>query len=167
MFWHASVCLSTPGGGGYPGHVQPGRECPSQVQVEGTRARSKRGGGTPARSRQGGYLSQVQAGGYPSQVQVGVSQQGGTPPQLPPIRPGQGGYPGRTTEGVLNTRRSVCLLRSRRRTFLFICEFRGSYARTMRQRDRILILHTVYPSVVTDNYMTRIPSREGMQTHLG
>ena len=32
--------------------------------------------------------------------------------------PPGGGYPGRTTEGVLTTRRAVCLLRSRRRTFL-------------------------------------------------
>ena len=49
----------------------------------------------------------------PGQVRMG----GSTPP------PGQvrmeGGYPGRTTEGVLNTRQAVCLLRSRMRTFLF------------------------------------------------
>ena len=31
-----------------------------------------------------------------------------------------GGYPVRTTEGVLTTRRAVCLLRSRRRTFLLL-----------------------------------------------
>ena len=30
------------------------------------------------------------------------------------------GYPVRTTEGVLTTQRAVCLLRSRRRTFLFV-----------------------------------------------
>ena len=34
--------------------------------------------------------------------------------------PCQGGYPVRTTEGVLTTRRAVCLLRSHRRTFLFM-----------------------------------------------
>ena len=39
---------------------------------------------------------------------------GGVPDRVPP----PGGYPGRTTEGVLTTRRAVCLLRSRRRTFL-------------------------------------------------
>ena len=39
----------------------------------------------------------------------------------PPPGPGQdgGGYPVRTTEGVLTTRRAVCPLHSRRRTFLF------------------------------------------------
>ena len=40
----------------------------------------------------------------------------------PPIRPGQGGTPtggGYPTSVVLDTPRSVCLLRSRRRTFLF------------------------------------------------
>ena len=50
------------------------------------------------------------AGGYPGQVPPpGGLPRSGTPP---------GGYPGRTTEGVLTTRRAVCLLRSRRRTFL-------------------------------------------------
>ena len=54
----------------------------------------------------------------------------GTPPPPPPPRGGEGGtrvrypprggYPGRTTEGVLTTRRAVCLLRSRRRTFLLL-----------------------------------------------
>ena len=52
----------------------------------------------------GGYLT-----GYPP------SPPGGVPDRVPP----PGGYPGRTTEGVLTTRRAVCLLRSRRRTFLF------------------------------------------------
>ena len=56
-------------------------------------------------------------GGYPGQV----PPQGGYPGQVPP--PG-GGYPGRTTEGVLTTRRAVCLLRSRRRTFLWKHFFR-------------------------------------------
>ena len=36
---------------------------------------------------------------------------------------GAGGYPGRTTEGVLTTQRAVCLLRSRRRTFLFVTKY--------------------------------------------
>ena len=41
---------------------------------------------------------------------------------VPPPQPGQDGgqgYPVRTTEGVLATRRAVCLLRSGRRTFLY------------------------------------------------
>ena len=69
---------------------------------------------------------------------------GGTPPQVPPHQtwsvgtltrgvpclryppsdlaggyPCQGGTPPRVTDGVLDTPRSVCLLHSRRRTFLF------------------------------------------------
>ena len=44
---------------------------------------------------------------------------GGTQVRYPP----RGGYPGRTTEGVLTTRRAVCLLRLRRRTFLFVPDF--------------------------------------------
>ena len=60
-------------------------------------------------------------GGYPYPImlcnisQNAMRQRGGTWPGTPP----RGGYPGRTTEGVLTTRRAVCLLRSRRRTFLF------------------------------------------------
>ena len=81
----------------------------------------------------GGTLVRVQPGGYPGQVQVqpgGVPWQkgtlsGGTLVRYPPLaRAGWGGtLPGGTqvgqTEGVLNTWRAVCLLRSRRRTFLF------------------------------------------------
>ena len=134
MFWHASVCLSTPGGG-----------YPSQVPV---------GGGYPARSRQGGRgLPQPGPGrGYPSQVWVGRYPTLGTPPSdlaggyptlgTPPLRPGQGGYPDRgyPTSGpppsdlaggypdgggvphrvVLDMPWLVCLLCSRRRTFLFL-----------------------------------------------
>ena len=66
----------------------------------------------PQPGQDGGYP----AGGYPCRVPL----QG-----TPPARSGWGvpcwggGYPVRTTEGVLTTRRAVCLLRSRRRTFLF------------------------------------------------
>ena len=53
-----------------------------------------------------------------------------------PPGPGQdgGGYPVRTTEGVLTTRRVVCLLRSRRRTFLFISKF--GFAK--KEREKLL-----------------------------
>ena len=69
-------------------------------------------------------------GGVPSQVQLGGgypvrSGRGGDPGRVPP-GPGQDGggeYPVRTPEGVLTTRRAVCLLRSRRRIFLFKVEF--------------------------------------------
>ena len=77
------------------------------------------GGGTrpgPARSRWGEGVP-CQGG---TQVPPGQVQMGEYLSRVPP--PGQvqmGGYPGKTTEGVLATRRSVCLLRSRRRTFLF------------------------------------------------
>ena len=73
----------------------------------------------------GGYPSQVQTGGpqpgpdggggYPGQVQTG----GGVPqpgPDRGVLVPPPPRY--RTTDGVLDTPRSVCLLRSRRRTFL-------------------------------------------------
>ena len=64
-------------------------------------------------------------GGYPARR---GTLPGGTLPLLggtPPARPGRGGtlpggYPVRTTEGVLTTRRAVCLLRSRRRTLFFL-----------------------------------------------
>ena len=65
--------------------------------------------------------SQVRTGGYPAQgdTQVGYPPAGYPPSQ---VRTGggtlPGGYPVRTTEGVLTTRWAVCLLRSRRRTFL-------------------------------------------------
>ena len=97
-------------------------------------------GGTWLGTPPGGYPDPP--GGVPDRVPPGV---GGylteypTPPHPPPRGvpgpprgtwtppggyltgyPPPGGYPGRTTEGVLTTRRAVCLLRSRRRTFLFL-----------------------------------------------
>ena len=84
--------------GGYPGQVPPIR--PGQD------------GGYPAGGTLVRYPPARSGGGYPA---WGVPWPG-TPPHK--VRTG-GGYPGRTTEGVLNTRRAVCLLRSRRRTFLF------------------------------------------------
>ena len=135
------VCLSVHGGGGgVPrGQVKPGWGVPpfsigggypSQVRWDGgTPARSNGGevpwpgltGGTPARSDGGtpakgyppagmGYPpGQVRTGGYPPLA-------GGTPCQTP-----QQGVPPwyRTIDGVLDMPRSVCLLRSGRRTFLF------------------------------------------------
>ena len=123
MFLHASVCLSTPRGWvPWPG---PGR-------------------GVPQPGPAGGYPSQVQGypdGGYPTSGTPRQTWLGGTPPHVPPcqtwlgvpwwgvphlgyppVRPGWGvpwrgvGVPHRV---VLDTPRSVCLLRLRRRTFLF------------------------------------------------
>ena len=90
--------------GEYPSQVQPGGY-PSHVQTE----RVSQPGPTGGR-----YPSQVQMGGYPCQVQMG----GIPPPGMG--HPPAGGPPWyRTTDGVLDTPRSVCLLRSRRRTLLF------------------------------------------------
>ena len=93
------------GGGGCPSQVQMGGYpsqawgTPIQVQI----------GGTPARSRQGVPWPGPDGGvSHPWMGGVDRSRPGGIPP--PPVR---------TTEAVLGTRRAVCLLRSRRRTFLF------------------------------------------------
>ena len=159
---HPPVCLSTLGGGG----------------------------GTPARSRWGGQVPQPgPTGGYPTSGTShrawpgeGVPLLEGTPPQVPPIRPGGGtpgggvphlrfspvgpgwggvshlgyplvgpgwGYPTRGTphlsdlvggtppwvaDGVLDAPRSVCLLRSCRRTFLYcFCKIITDCVCSMRQ----------------------------------
>ena len=138
MFWQASVLpsihLSVHRGGVPISHnaLQHFPEC-HEAAGGGTRVRyPPRGdtqtppggagtppGGTRVRYPPGGYPgSGTPPGGVPgSGTPRGVPRppRGGYPGQVPPPR---GGYPGRTTEGVLTTRRAVCLLRSRRRTFL-------------------------------------------------
>ena len=90
--------------GGYPGQVPPRGGTQVWVPPWGVLPRSGYPpGGVPMSSyppRGGVPMSGYPPGGYPD--------------------PPWGGYPGRTTEGVLTTRRAVCLLRSRRRTFLFV-----------------------------------------------
>ena len=137
MFWHVSVLLSVHGGGG-GGYPYPIMLCnitqdsmgqtpggvPCQVQLEGTLPGGYPAGGYPGRVPPG----QVRTGGYPGrvppgQVRTGVPCWGGIQVGYPLARSGRGypaggGYPVRTTEGVLTTRRAVCLLRSRGRTFL-------------------------------------------------
>ena len=131
----------TPPPGGYPGQVHPpqggtGPGYPPRGDLTQVPPR-----GTQVWYPPGGYLTRVPPlGGIPDLGQVppprGVpgsgTPPGGYPGQVPPpggyrpwvprggTGPGYlgGGYPGRTTEGVLTTRRAVCLLRSRRRTFL-------------------------------------------------
>ena len=111
---------------GGPSQVPPrGRGVPGQVPPLGGSGYPPWGGtrsGTP-----GGVPGQVPPwGGTRSGTPRGGTRSG-TPPvggvRVPPLGgyPVRwGGYPVRTTEGVLTTRRAVCLLRSRRRTFLFI-----------------------------------------------
>ena len=107
--------------GGYPAQGVPYGGYPTGgTLLEGTLPGGTLLGRYPAR----GTLP----GGYPGRVPPGQDRGtlpggtllGGTQVGYPP-RPGQdgGGYSGRTTEGVFTTRREVCLLRSRRRTFLF------------------------------------------------
>ena len=102
--------LFTPGGGG------------------GTLARSRREGGVPTPR----YLPPAKIGtptpvkvGTPPPGQVGTGGGGGTLRYLPPS---QSRYPSppRTAYGVLDMLRSVCLLRSRRRTFLLFLYFKLS-----------------------------------------
>ena len=123
MFWHASVLPSVCPQGGYP---YPIMLCNISQNAMGQTL-----GGVPCHIQPGGTLmGGYPARGYPARSSGGVpcwgGGGGGTLVRYLPPRPGQdggypagGGYPGRTTEGVLNTRRAVCLLRSRRRTFLF------------------------------------------------
>ena len=118
-----------PRSGGYLGQVPP-RGVPGSGTPRGVPGPPGGGGGTRVRyPPRGGYPGQVPPGGYLGQVPPGGVPGSGTPGGVPGPPPGgvvprsgtpPGGYPGRTTEGVLTTRRAVCLLRSRRRTFLLI-----------------------------------------------
>ena len=104
MFWHVSVHPSI--------HPSVSLSTPSQPgPASGTPAGGSPTSGTPHWTWLGGPLPG-----------------GGTPPQVPPSSrtwprgvplPG-GGTPLQETDGVLDTPRSVCLLHSRRRTFLFL-----------------------------------------------
>ena len=121
------------GGGGCPSQVQMGGGYPSQVWQGCTLAMCDGWGGVAWPDLTGGYPSRD--GVLPSQVRIeGTPQQGwGTPPasqvrtEGTPARSRRGtpawGTPppprDRTAHGVFD-RRSVCLLRSRRRTFLLL-----------------------------------------------
>ena len=97
-------------GGTLPGGTLPGGTLPGGILL----------GGTLPEGTHVGYPQPGQDGGYPARGTLLGEYQGRVPPW-----PGQdggtllGGYPVRTTEGVLTTRWAVCLLRSSRRTFLF------------------------------------------------
>ena len=151
MFWHVSVHPSVCphlGRGGTPAKSRQGGTPARSSRGWGGGVRYPTSG-TPIGPGQGGLplpggtppwvpLSDL-AGGYPTSGTPPSDLAGGTPPQVPPIRPGWG-YPCQaaphlryppldlarwvpTLGGVLDTPRSVCLLRSCRRTFLFHHDF--------------------------------------------
>ena len=111
-----SVCSQ--GGGGQPGggQVQPGGGVrssrgglgPARGGLGPARGGSARGGSGPARGVSG------PAGGGQVRLGGGSFRLGGGQVQL-----GGGVSRDMSTAGVIATRRAVCLLRSRRRTFLF------------------------------------------------
>ena len=105
--------------GGYPCQKGTPLSIPHWTWWGGTPA----GRGVPHLGNPPSYL----AGGYPCQEGVPPVKPGQGYPcwkGVSPIRPGLGGtpagggYPPQVTDGVLDTPRSVCLLRSHRRTFL-------------------------------------------------
>ena len=116
-----SICLSTPGGGTpgrsrwggvpLPGGVPPAGGTPPQIPPSQTWPGVPLPGGTPPQvTPHWTWLGVTPCPGYPTS---------GTPPPIGPGR-GKGGTPPQVIDGVLDTPRSVCLLRSRRRTFLFL-----------------------------------------------
>ena len=123
MFWHGlSVCSHL---GGYPGQVQMGGYPCRGVPTLGTPLGAGQGVpcqgyptlGTPHQTWLGCTLS----GGYPTLGTSLLDLAGGTLPEGTLLGvPYWGVPPPRVTDGVLDTPRSVCLLRPRRRTFLFI-----------------------------------------------
>ena len=105
--------------GGYPDGGYPDRGYPTRGVPPSDLDRGYPYGGYPM----GGYPRC----GTPHWTWMGVPRQGYPRWGTPLIRPGQGmgvprqgGTPLRLTDGVFDKRRSVCLLRSRRRTFLLL-----------------------------------------------
>ena len=145
--------------GGYPGRVPSG-----QVRMEGTQV-----GYHPWPGQDGGYPGRVPLAGYlprPGGTLPWGGTQVGYPHGRVPPSPGpgwrvpcqegdqDGGYPVRTTEGVLTTRRAVCLLRSRRRTFLLgFCSQNSNVLLSSRLQNQTTeiklgvldISHKIYP----------------------
>ena len=178
MFWHMSVCLSSPG---YP--------CWGSTTVRGsTPCWGYPYGGNPARSSQWGTPSQVpppvRTGwgvphpyrGYPSQVWLGGTQ-GGVPPAGMGYTPCQVwwgvpevGYPSplyRTTDGVLDTPRSVCLLRSRRRTFLFRSLFSIKFQLMLTTLHQFKIKLLGRSDATISTYCLKTPERTDLTTSKG
>ena len=117
----------------------------TQVQVP-PRGGSGNPPGVPGPGTPPGGVPRSPQGGYPD---LGTPRGWGTLPGYPlgggdPDRgtPRGWGYPGRTTEGVLTTRRAVCLLRSRRRTFLlesyFCCFDYSGFSQTHKINNIVM-----------------------------
>ena len=112
---HSSFCLSTPRIGGYYSQVQMGGGVPQPGPGGRYPCWGYPTSGTPHRTWPGGTPAE---GPCP----------GGTPPRVHPLSDLAGGgvpllggdTPPQVTDGVLDTPRSVCLLRSRGRSFLFL-----------------------------------------------
>ena len=115
MFWHASVLLSVHRGGS----VQLGG-------VEGSVSQLSRGGECQSSWGWGGSVQPVSQAGCQSGGGRSVSQD-------------------RTTEWVLTTWRAVCLLRSRRRTFLFMYVFINAMGETVERLDFINLKMDIPP----------------------
>ena len=123
------------GGGGYPSQTQTG-EYLSQVKM-----------GVPRPGPDGGYHSQVQTGGNPARLRWGST----------PAR-SRGGVvsfrPDRTEDGVLDTWRAVCLLRSRRRTFLYSGGLRENICRHKLKDIQFFQINTVQYFILEKYYAT-------------
>ena len=106
---HPSVCLSSPRRG-YPSQVQAGGGYPNLGgMLMGVPRQGVPWWGVP-------WLGGYSNGGYPTLGTPCQTWMGGYPDRGYP----DGGTPLRLTDGVLDKRQSVYLLRSRRRTFLLI-----------------------------------------------
>ena len=136
------------------------------MRQRGVPGRPPRGGYPVRYPPRGGTWSGNPPGGVPSQVpprgtRTPRGDPGGGGTQTPPgggggtrsgpPRGGGGVYPGRTTEGVLTTRRAVCLLRSRRRTFLLV---RKMWRRS-KTKIRIQLSHWHLHIVLHASYFSR------------
>ena len=113
-----SLCMFVHTCGGYPARSRQGGRVLNQIQMGDTRVPPRSGRGVPCWGGGTQVPPKVRAGGYPARGTWGWGTLPGTP------RGQDGGYPARgvprTAHGVLDTPQSVCLLHSRRRTFLFI-----------------------------------------------
>ena len=140
--------LSTPGGGGVP---EPGPAGGETLMGGVARWGVPHLRYPPGQTWPGGTPPRVP----PHQTWLGGTPAGGTPPRVPPIRPGWGG--GLLHWVVLDTPRSVCLLRSRRRTCLYII-FWSKYRNTTQFKliSRINEANFFHEDTIRFAYHTRM-----------